>query len=58
MNIGEREELKKIKKKSETQIKKAILKECLAVTLLMIQQGQTRKADEAIRVYKKLKEEK
>lgn len=57
MNIGEKEELKKIRKKSEKQLKKDISKECLAVALLMIKNGETRKADEAVRVYKRLKEE-
>ena len=58
MNLGEKEQLKEIKEKSDTELKAELLTECLAVALLMIQNGETRKADEAVRVYKRLKEEK
>lgn len=58
MNIGEKEQLKNIKMKSENELKKELTKECLVIALLMMQNGETRKADEAVRVYKRLKEEK
>jgi len=58
MNLGEKEQLKNIKKKSDDELKKELLTECLAVALMMIKNGKTREADEAIRVYRRLKEEK
>jgi len=58
MNLGEKAQLKEIKEKSDDELKKELLTECLAVALLMIKNGKTREADEAIRVYKRLKEEK
>jgi len=57
MNLGEKEQLKEIKEKSDDELKTELLTECLAVALLMIKNGETRKADEAIRVYRRLKEE-
>jgi len=58
MNLGEKEQLEEIKKKSDEELKNELLTECLAVALLMIKNGKTREADEAIRVYRRLKEEK
>jgi len=58
MNLGEKEQLEKIKKKSDAELKKELLTECLAVALLMLKNGKTRQADEAVRVYKRLKEDK
>jgi len=58
MNIGEKEIIKKARKKSEKKLKEQVRKECLLVTLAMIKEGKTRQADEAIRVYKRLEEEK
>jgi len=56
MNIGEKEKLENIKKKPEEQLKKELRTECLAVAYVMITEGKTRQADEAIRVYKRLEE--
>ena len=56
LNIGEKNKLDKIKKKKDEQIKKEIRTECLAIAYVMISEGETRKADEAIRVYKRLEE--
>ena len=57
MNIGERNKLEEIKKKDEQQLKKELREECLAVAFVMISEGKTRQADEAIRVYKRLEDE-
>ena len=56
MNLGEKEQLENIKKKNDVELKKELLTECLVVALLMIKNGKTRQADEAVRVYKRLKE--
>jgi len=58
MNIGERNQLEEVKKKDEKTLKKELKEECLAVALVMMKNGETRKADEAIRVYKRLEEKK
>jgi len=58
MNIGERNKLAEFKKKNEQQLKKELREECLAVAFVMMTEGETRKADEAIRVYNKLEENK
>jgi len=58
MNIGEKEALEQIKKKDEKQLKKELKEECLAVAMVMMREGKTRQADEAIRVYKRLEEKK
>jgi hypothetical protein len=56
MNIGEKDTINKARSKGEKQLKKAIRKECLLVAYAMIKDGQTREADEAVRVYKRLEE--
>jgi len=58
MNIGEKEALEQVKKKDEKQLKKELKEECLAVAMVMMKEGKTRQADEAIRVYKRLEEKK
>lgn len=58
LTIGERDKLEEFKKKDEKQLKKEIREECLAVAYVMISEGKTREADEAIRVYKRLKDDK
>jgi len=57
LNIGEKELLKKARKKKLGTLKANIKKECLAIAYVMISNGNTRKADEAIRVYKRLIED-
>ena len=57
LSIGEKDELKKAKKKKLETLKANIKKECLAIAYVMISNGETRKADEAIRVYKRLIED-
>jgi len=58
MNIGEKNIIKKARKKSIKKLKEDIRKECLLVALAMIKEGETRKSDEAIRVYMRLEERK
>jgi len=55
--IGEKEIIKQYRKKGERQLRNAIRKECLLVCLAMVKEGKTRQADEAVRVYKRLEEE-
>jgi len=57
LSIGEKDELKKARKKKLGTLKSNIKKECLAIAFVMISNGETRKADEAIRVYKRLIED-
>lgn len=56
MNIGEKTKLEEFKEKNETTLKKELRKQCLAVAYVMMTEGKTRQADEAIRVYKRLEE--
>ena len=58
LNIGQKNKLESFKEKSENQLVRDLRVECLAVAYVMISEGETRKADEAIRVYKRLEEEK
>lgn len=58
LNIGQKNQIKEIKEKDENQLKTELRKECLVIALIMIRDGETRKADEAIRVYKTLVNEK
>ena len=58
MNIGEKEVLNRIKRKGEKELKKNIRRKSLLLAYVMLEQGNTRKAGEAIRVYKKLEEKK
>ena len=58
LTIGEKDKLEQFKEKDEPQLKKEIRKECLAVAYVMISEGKTREADEAVRVYKRLEESK
>jgi len=57
MNIGERNKLEEFKKKDEATLKKELREQCLAVAYVMMTEGKTRQADEAIRVYKRLEDE-
>ena len=58
LNLGEKQKLEEVKKKTESQLKKEVRTECLAIAYVMITEGKTRQADEAIRVYKRLEEKK
>ena len=58
LNVGQQNRVKEIKEKDENQLKTELRKECLVMALVMIKDGETRKADEAIRVYKTLITEK
>ena len=54
MNIGEKSELKKLEKYKAKYLIAKIKKQCLVTASFMLSQGETRKADEAIRIYKVL----
>lgn len=56
LNEGQKKILKEIEGKSEGYLKEITTEECLRIAYVMLKSGDTRKADEAIRVYKRLKE--
>ena len=56
MNIGQKEKLKEFMMLDKDKLKEELSKECLAVAYVMITEGKTRQADEAIRVYKRLQD--
>ena len=53
---GQKKLLGEIKELSEFGLKERLRRVCLEVAYVMLKSGDTRKADEAIRIYKRLKE--
>ena len=54
MNLGQQETLKKLDKYKPPYLLTKIKKQCLVTASFMLSEGETRKADEAIRIYKVL----
>ena len=56
MNLGQKEKVEKFNKMDEKEIRESIKKESLVIAYVMITEGKTRQADEAIGIYKKLED--
>ena len=54
MNIGQKDKLATYTKKSEQTLKNALKKKALSTSLLLLEEGKTYEAEQALRMYRAL----